>query len=356
MTSLSARVVTTFSGVAIPAIGLGTFEPGPAGSGRCATAVKEGLLAGYRHVDTAALYGCEEEVGQGIRASGIPRQELVVCTNWQQYHRPDDVAKSLEDSLKRMQLEYGIAIPVNERPFGHANAFKVDLYLMHWPLAFKRTKDYEVLTGEDGKVRRTKPSKPLHLIRHLFQPVIDQDLSENHELTWRAMEALVRSGKARFIGVSNFTIQQLDKLLALAEVKPACNQVEAHPWFPQTELLEYCKSKEIALVAYSPLGSQPGAMHEVKARLLDDEDVVAVAEKNGCEPAQVLISWAIQRGTVVIPKSTTPSRIKANLNVPELSHHDFKIIDDICVRNPSKKHRFVNFDNLWGTSQFAEDA
>lgn len=106
------------------------------------------------------------------------------------------------------------------------------------------------------------------------------------------MEALVRSGKTRFIGVSNFTIPQLDKLLTFADITPACNQVEAHPWFPQKDLLQYCKDKGIALVAYSPLGSQPGAMHEVKARLLDDEDVIRIAKKNGVDPAQVLISWA----------------------------------------------------------------
>lgn len=147
------------------------------------------------------------------------------------------------------------------------------------------------------------------------------------------MEALVRSGKTRFIGVSNFTIPQLDELWSFADTKPTCNQVEAHPWFPQEELLQYCQSKGIALVAYSPLGSQPGAMHEVKARLLDDEDIIRVASKNGVDPAQLLISWAgklvptksakhrdtvnfstVQRGTVVIPKSGTPSRIRANLN------------------------------------------
>lgn len=106
------------------------------------------------------------------------------------------------------------------------------------------------------------------------------------------MEALVRSGKTRAIGVSNFTILQLDKLLSFADIKPACNQVEAHPWFPQNDLLEFCKKKGVVFAAYSPLGSQPGALHTVKARLLDDEDVLAVAKKKSVEPAQVLIAWA----------------------------------------------------------------
>ncbi|KAM5347489.1 hypothetical protein ACJ41O_010494 [Fusarium nematophilum] len=266
---LQSRVQVSASGTKIPAIGLGAFEPGSGGQGRCRTAVKEGILAGYRHVDTAAFYGCEEEVGQGIRDSGVLREDLFVCTKfWQQYRQPNDVAKSLEDSLDRLNLDY----------------------------AFKRTEDYEVLTGPDGK------------------PVVDEELSANHEPTWRAMEALVRSGKTRSIGVSNFTVAQLTKLLSFAEIRPACNQVEAHPWFPQNNLLEFCKEKGVVFVAYSPLGSQPGAMHAVEARLLDDQDVAAVAEKNGIEPAQVLISWALQRGTVAIPKSACPNRIKSNFN------------------------------------------
>ena len=109
------------------------------------------------------------------------------------------------------------------------------------------------------------------------------------------MEALVKSGKAKAIGVSNFSIPQLEKILSYAEIKPSCNQVESHPWFPQKELLAYCKQNGIIFVAYSPLGSQPGGMHTIKARLLDDEDVVAVAKEMSIEPAQVLISWASMR-------------------------------------------------------------
>ncbi len=124
------------------------------------------------------------------------------------------------------------------------------------------------------------------------QPVIDEELSSNHESTYRAMEHLVDQGKAKAIGVSNFRIDQLKKLLEFARIKPACNQVEAHPWFPQVEMLKFCEENAIAMVAYSPLGSLPGAMHHIKARLLDDEEVVAVAHKLSVGPAQVLISWA----------------------------------------------------------------
>lgn len=149
------------------------------------------------------------------------------------------MARSLDESLARLQTSY------------------VDLYLMHWPLAFERTDDYEIRSREDGK------------------PVVNEELSSNHEPTWRAMEELVRRGKTRAIGVSNFNIEQLKRLLSFARIKPVCNQVEAHPWLPQKELLDFCRENDIAFVAYSPLGSQSGpkTMHTLTARLLEDETV-----------------------------------------------------------------------------------
>ncbi|KAK9379831.1 NADP-dependent oxidoreductase domain-containing protein [Kockiozyma suomiensis] len=208
---------------------------------------------------------------------------------------------------------------------------------MHWPLAFKKTSDYKTLTHEDGK------------------PVVDEELSTNHEPTWRAMEALVRKGKTKAIGVSNFRIDQLENLLKFAEIKPACNQVEAHPWFPQTALFNFCRDNGIVLIAYSPLGSQEGGLHVVKAKLLEDETITAVAKKLGLQPAQVLIAWGIQRGTVVIPKSSSAARIKQNFEVSELPAEDFKLVDEITLRDPSKLMRFVNFDSVWGVNQFGED-
>lgn len=125
------------------------------------------------------------------------------------------------------------------------------------------------------------------------------------------MEQLVKSGKTRAIGVSNFKIPQLEKLLSIATIKPLCNQVEAHPWFPQNELLDFCKKINILFVAYSPLGTQPGAMHYIKAKLLDDEDVVAVAKKNNVEPAQVLIAWASKSTPLILPYCATERLIHA---------------------------------------------
>ncbi|KAH7413102.1 aldo/keto reductase-like protein [Cadophora sp. MPI-SDFR-AT-0126] len=317
--SLNANVCRSSSGFAIPAIGLGTFEASKDDPRKCSRAVEGAIRAGYVHIDTGAFYDCEEQVAEGIANSGVSREKVFVCTKfWQQYHSPEDVEKSLNESLARLNLE------------------SVDLYLMHWPLAFKRTDDYEVLTHADGK------------------PVIDEELTTNHERTWRAMEDLVRRGKAKAIGVSNFRIDQMEALLKYAEIKPVCNQVEAHPWFPQTQLLDYCNRNGIVLVAYSPLGSQtgPGALHVVKAKLLEDETIVAIARKLKLQPAQVVLAWGVQRGTVVIPKSSSVDRIKRNFQVSELSPEDFSSIEQITVRDPSKLNRFVDFDAVWGVAQF----
>jgi len=202
------------------------------------------------------------------------------------------VEKSLDESLARLNLEYGMAsissigtIPLIQT---------VDLYLMHWPLAFQKSDDYEVLTHADGKVSELSgPCIVILILIVSFQPIIHEELTANHEPTWRAMEDLVRRGKAKAIGVSNFRIDQLEALLKIAEIKPVCNQVESHPWFPQTKLLNYCNTNGIVLVAYSPLGSQsgPGALHVVKAKLLEDETIVAIAQRLKLQPAQVVLAW-----------------------------------------------------------------
>lgn len=236
------KYFTNQAGIKIPSLGLGTFEAAEDDPGRCAKAVKAGLRTGYRHIDTGAAYGCEEEVGQGMRDSGVSRADIFLSTKfWQQWHAPEDVVKSLDESLARLKTPY------------------VDLYLMHWPLAFERTDDYEILTGADGK------------------PVVNEELSADHMTTWRAMESLVESGKTRAIGVSNFTVKQLEKLLTVAKIKPCCNQVEAHPWLPQMDLLDFCHKNDIVFVAYSPLGSQSGSrtMHDLIAKLMEDETVCA---------------------------------------------------------------------------------
>ncbi|KAF2223282.1 NADP-dependent oxidoreductase domain-containing protein [Elsinoe ampelina] len=308
--------LTNNSPVAIPAIALGTFEAKAENKSEQENAVLASLQSGYRHIDTAAIYGSEPAVGAAIKKSKIPREEIVICTKiWNTHHSAEDVQLSVNGSLERLQVDY------------------IDLLLIHWPVAFQRTKEGDTLRGEDNK------------------PVLNLPLTEDHQPTWRAMESLVKAGKVRSLGVSNFTIPQLEKLLSYAEIKPACNQVEVHPWFPQTEMLEFCRKNGMVMTDYSPLGGQG----EKRERVLDDATIVEAGKKLGLEPAQVVIAWALQRGTVPIPKSATASRIKSNFEVPELPQDVFDEIENITVKNPGRKHRFCNFDEAWGYPLFAED-
>ncbi|KAG9106203.1 hypothetical protein FRC07_008926, partial [Ceratobasidium sp. 392] len=185
------------------------------------------------------------------------------------------VAKALDISLKNLGLEY------------------VDLYLIHWPQAV------------DPETERS------------LQP-------EDHPTyveTWKAMEALVPTGKVKSIGVSNFSIKTLEVLLPQAKIVPATNQIEVHPSLPWVELLEYCKSKSILITAYSPLGRNP-------AFFSDKPDVKAIIESEGVSPAQLVLSWAVQRGTVPIPKSVSETRLKENLNVVKLSDKAMGVLDN----------------------------
>lgn len=229
---------------------------------------------------------------------------------------------------------------------------------MHWPIAFKHDENMKIVYNEDGT------------------PQLDEELSKNHIYTYEAMENCVRTKKALHIGVSNFSIKRLEELLEYAEIPPVANQVEAHPYLPQRELLEFCKKHHILLQAYSPLGSQRTAGYEPgrPAVLLEDETINQIAEKYSVSPAQVLIAWAsmyhflstsrycetntskVQRGTSPLPKSATPKRIRQNFEFVELSPEDFKAIDEITDKDPSKKHRYVCFNKKWGVKKIGIDS
>jgi diketogulonate reductase-like aldo/keto reductase len=233
------------NGVDMPRLGLGVFkaEPGE----ETVNAVGWALEAGYRHIDTATVYGNEADVGEGLRRSGMSRKDVFITTKvWNSDQGYDSTMRALDESLGRLETEY------------------VDLYLIHWPVKDKRLE------------------------------------------TWKALVQLQRDGKCRAIGVSNFMEKHLDELLGSTDVVPAVNQIEYSPFLQQLQLHEKCSALGIRLEAYSPL---------TRARRLDDPTIGALAREYGKTPAQIMIRWVLQKGVVVIPKSSHRERIVENADV-----------------------------------------
>ena len=244
--------------VEMPRLGLGVWQM--AKGQETANAVLRALDVGYRHIDTAKIYGNETSVGEAIRKSGIRREEIFVTTKlWNDDH--GDPEKALVESLQRLGMDYA------------------DLYLIHWP-------------GSDS----------------------------DNQKTWKVMEKFPAARKCRAVGVSNFSIEDLKALLPYSEIMPAVNQVEFHPYLYQKDLLEYCRSQNIQLEAYSPL---------TKGQRLEDPKLLEIAQKYSKSPAQILIRWSLQHGLVVIPKSSNPERIKKNSEVFDfqISPEDMAKID-----------------------------
>ncbi len=270
------------NGDAMPMLGLGTWKSAP---GEVHDAVLSALRLGYRHLDCAAVYGNEKEVGTAIAeaiADGVvARDDLWVTSKlWNDRHAPQDVAGGLEATLSDLGLDY------------------LDLYLMHWPVALALGASFP-LTAADM--------------------VSLQDLPI--ATTWSAMEAMVDAGKARHIGVSNFSRPKLEGLLSDCRIRPGVNQVELHPYLAQRDLLDYCDEFGVFVTAYSPLGSRDrpaGLKGKDEPVLLDDPTVAAVAEAHGATAAQVLLAWGLGRGTSVIPKSVSPARMAENLKAADL--------------------------------------
>ncbi|KAJ6108335.1 Glycerol 2-dehydrogenase (NADP(+)) [Penicillium sp. IBT 18751x] len=316
----NAKTFTLNNGVKIPAVGFGTFAS-EGSKGETYNAVMCALRTGYRHLDCAWYYLNEDEVGDGIRDflkenPSVKREDIFVCTKvWNHLHRYDDVQWSINDSLKRLKLDY------------------VDLFLVHWPIAAEKDGQEKPKIGPDGKY------------------VILKDLTENHETTWRAMEKLYEEGKAKAIGVSNWTIPQLEAMAKFAKVQPAVNQIEIHPFLPNTELVNYCFSKNIMPEAYSPLGSQ-NQVPTTGERVSDNKTLNEIAEKGGNTLAQVLIAWGLRRGYVVLPKSSNPKRIESNFQSIELSDADFEAVNKVAE---GRHFRFVNMKDTFGYDVWPEE-
>ncbi|KIJ11693.1 hypothetical protein PAXINDRAFT_137693 [Paxillus involutus ATCC 200175] len=261
---MSSPLLKLNNGESIPAIGLGTWQSKP---NEVARAVEAALRNGYRHIDCAWVYGNEKEVGEGLKASGIPRSEVFITSKlWGTYHTR--VEECLDQTLANLGTDY------------------LDLYLIHWPVAMNANGNHPVF-----------PTRPNG----------NRDIDESRELkdTWKDMEAMVKKGKVKSIGASNFSQMMLEKVLPTAEIVPTVNQLELHLYNPQLKLLEYLKSKKIVPQAYSPLGS-------TNSPLLNDEVATEIANKYDLKTPDVLLGYLLAKGMVVLPKSVTPARIEAN--------------------------------------------
>ncbi|KAL7625192.1 Glycerol 2-dehydrogenase (NADP(+)) [Parahypoxylon ruwenzoriense] len=319
-TPINKQTFTLNNGVKVPALGFGTFASEGA-KGESYKAVMQALEVGYRHLDCAWFYQNEAEVGDAIRDflaknPTVKREDLFICTKvWNHLHEPHEVKWSLENSLKNFGLDY------------------VDLFLVHWPIAAESDDNHMPKLGSDGKY------------------IIKKELTENPEPTWRAMEELYAAGKARAIGVSNWTAEGLKKLLALAKVPPAANQIEIHPFLPNADLVTFCQEHGILPEAYSPLGSQD-QVPTTGEKVRTNPTLNAVAERSGNTLAQVLLAWGVRRGYVVLPKSSTPSRIESNFQVPHLSDADFQAVEDVAR---GRHIRFVNMKDTFGYDVWPEE-
>ncbi|MCH1929568.1 aldo/keto reductase [Shewanella sp. A25] len=267
-------------GFSFPALGFGTCAIGAwqQDDDYVVQTILKAIKAGYRHIDTASLYGNERSVGKAIKLSGIPREEFFVVTKvWDCDQGFESTLASIDASLARLELDY------------------IDLFLVHWPV----------------------PSKTRE--------------------TWAAMEQSVAAGKLRYLGLSNFRQSDIEDLLSFARIKPVCNQIELHPYLTQQPLCDYCNDKGIVVSCWSPLGTGTWSGVELSQKPLADAAIIAIAERYGVTPAQVILKWNLQQGRMAIPKAESDKNIIANLGLS-----DFELtLDDInAINQLNRNHRY----------------
>jgi len=319
-------MITLSNGLKMPQIGLGTWLSKP---NEVKNAVAHALKSGYRHIDCAKVYQNQEEVADGIAASGVKREEIFITSKlWNSWHHPSKVAEGLEDTLKELKTTY------------------LDLYLIHFPVSFAypespNPSQSEILfpVAEDG----------VHIKLDLQTSIVD---------TWKAMIKLLDTGKVKAIGVSNFEIPHLEAIIKATGVAPSVNQIERHPLCPQTDLVNYCNSKNIHVTAYSPLGNN--LVGELK--IVDYPEVKEVAaklsEKSGqtVDPAQVLVAWGAIGGISVIPKSVTPARIDSNFKQVKISDEDAQKISELGKKKVARYNVPVTYEPKWNVNVFNTEA
>jgi diketogulonate reductase-like aldo/keto reductase len=274
----------------MPAVGFGTLIPDPVDTKR---STMTALGVGFRHLDCAERYRNEEAVGdalqEAIRQGTVAREDVFVTTKlWNTNHRPERVAPAFDASLRRLRLDY------------------LDCYLIHTPFAF--------LPGDDQDPRDEYGDV-------IYDP--DVTLAE----TWQALERLVDDGRCRSIGLSDVTLEKVREIVGVARIKPAVVQVESHPYLPEWELLEFCQEQGIVLLAFASLG------HSLDPNVLTDPVITAVADQMHMSPAQVALSWAVQRGTAFLTTSTKPQRIEENYRIAVLPDDAMRAIREDITEN-----------------------